>query len=365
MKKLVKKVREFVESTSGVSPVVATLVLIVVAVAGAVAVGTITGSFASDTASQATTADVREGSKMTLLIGGSTTVQPLSEVLAEAFMREKPGIKVEVQGGGSGAGMTGVGEGILDIGASSEWSKVESALKTYPDLKYWEIGGSAVVVIANLPSDLKNGTTGWECKNITKAALVKIYNSEMFNITGCNEKGVITADDVNTSSTGWTAYQRNDPSGTEETFAKWLTDGAKKNLDDKSGVKGAVGNAGVLEAVKNTPKSIGFVDFGFAKSASGIVIMGIDGNNDGNVNATSNYTDVAGSVSDIETLIKNALKAQAKLGGGEGLTRHLYYVTKGEPDPIERAFIEFALSPNAVQYFAKVGYFSIYDYKSS
>lgn len=355
MKKFVKKYREFVESTSAVSPVVATLVLIVVAVAGAVAVGTITGSFASDTASQATAGDVKEGSKMTLLIGGSTTVQPLSELLAEAFMREKPAIRVEVQGGGSGAGMTGVGEGILDIGASSEWGKIESALKTYPDLKYWEIGGSAVVVIAN---GLPNG-----CNNITKEALAKIYNDPdgNFDITTCTS-GVITASDIDENGNGWKAYQRADPSGTEETFAKWLFNA--KNLDDKK-AEGKVGNAGVLEAVKNTPKSIGFVDFGFAKSATGITIMGIDGNNDGDVADTSDYTDIAGSVSAIENLIKNALKAQAKLGGGEGLTRHLYYVTKGEPDPIEKAFIEFALSPNAVQYFQQVGYFSIYDYKSS
>ncbi|MFL7811878.1 MAG: hypothetical protein AB8I80_24790, partial [Anaerolineae bacterium] len=34
-------------------------------------------------------------------LAGSTTVQPLAEVLAEAFMAENPGVTIDVQGGGS------------------------------------------------------------------------------------------------------------------------------------------------------------------------------------------------------------------------------------------------------------------------
>lgn len=351
MKKLVKKVRKFVESESGVSPVVATLVLIVVAVAGAVAVGTITGTFASDTATQANVEDVSESSKVTLLVGGSTTVQPLSEKLAEAFMKEKPGIKIEVQGGGSGAGMTGVGEGILDIGASSEFSKVESALRVYPDLKYFEIGGSAVVVIAN-------GLSG----NITKNALKKIFEDRdgKVGISDSNNDGLITDAEVDNAGTAFRVFQRQDPGGTEETFAQYAV--GKKTLDE-FGAEGRIGNAGVLEAVRATANSIGFVDYGFTKGVSGINILGIDGDNDG-MQATDiqNFVDFPNT--GIEKTIKDALKANAKLGGGSGLTRHLYYVTKGEPDILERAFIEFALSPGAVKYFQEVGYFSIYDYKT-
>ncbi|MDK2863626.1 MAG: phosphate transport system substrate-binding protein, partial [Methanomicrobiaceae archaeon] len=104
---------------NAVSPIVATLVLIVVAVIGAVAVGTIMGTFSSDVSEQVNTGDVSGSSSMEILIAGSTTVQPASELLAEAYMAKKPGVKISVQGGGSGAGVTSVGMGIVDIGSAS------------------------------------------------------------------------------------------------------------------------------------------------------------------------------------------------------------------------------------------------------
>ncbi|MCD5409194.1 MAG: hypothetical protein LRZ87_00255, partial [Methanocellales archaeon] len=63
----------------------ATLVLVVVAITGAAAVGTMTGAFSDEVAEQVTTEDIQGGTS--LLIAGSTTVQPVTELLAEAFMR--------------------------------------------------------------------------------------------------------------------------------------------------------------------------------------------------------------------------------------------------------------------------------------
>ncbi|MGD9156644.1 MAG: substrate-binding domain-containing protein [Bacillota bacterium] len=41
----------------------------------------------------------------TLNIAGSTSMQPLVEELAQAFMTENPGVEIVVQGGGSGVGV--------------------------------------------------------------------------------------------------------------------------------------------------------------------------------------------------------------------------------------------------------------------
>jgi ABC-type phosphate transport system substrate-binding protein len=41
----------------------------------------------------------------TINIVGSTSVQPLAEELAQAYMAKNPGVKIFVQGGGSGAGI--------------------------------------------------------------------------------------------------------------------------------------------------------------------------------------------------------------------------------------------------------------------
>ena len=110
-----------------VSPVVATLVLIVVAVIGAVAVGTIMGSFSTQVSKQANAQGAASASQTDILIAGSTTVEPASIVLANDYMTANPGIKITVQGGGSGVGVSAVGQGIVDIGASS------SAISTVSD----------------------------------------------------------------------------------------------------------------------------------------------------------------------------------------------------------------------------------------
>ena len=61
-----------------------------------------------------TVGDTNTGSKAegSVVTAGSTSVQPLSEELAAAFMDANPGITVEVQGGGSGQGIKAIVEKI-------------------------------------------------------------------------------------------------------------------------------------------------------------------------------------------------------------------------------------------------------------
>jgi phosphate transport system substrate-binding protein len=54
-----------------------------------------------------------------LCIAGSTSVQPFAEKLAEIYMRRHPGTRIDVQGGGSSAGIYAVTHGASDLGASS------------------------------------------------------------------------------------------------------------------------------------------------------------------------------------------------------------------------------------------------------
>jgi phosphate transport system substrate-binding protein len=107
------------KNDKAVSPVVATLVLIVVAIIGAAAIGAILGAFSSDISKEANAEDLQSAASSELTVAGSTTVQPASELLAQAFMTTHPGIKVTVSGGGSDAGIAGVEMGAIDIGSSS------------------------------------------------------------------------------------------------------------------------------------------------------------------------------------------------------------------------------------------------------
>lgn len=344
-------------NNKGVSPIVATLVLIVVAIVGSIAVAGILGQLSSQTADQVSAGDTTSQSKIRLLIGGSSTVQPVSDALARAFEAANQGVRVQVQGGGSGAGMIGVGEGILDLGAVS-------SIKTYKDytdpgkpyygkdIRLHEVGGSAVVVIAK----------GLPNASITFDALRMIYQDTdgKFDLNP-DDDGVINATEVNSTGTTYTVYQRSDTSGTEETFAAWIRlVGTDKQLN--SSAVGRDGNQGVLAAVQ-AGNAIGFVDYGFTIGA-GVTILKMHDQNS-NTTVMTGFSDMTSS--GLLSSIKKGLKGEINFGAGasttEVLTRNLYYVTLGNPSAVEQAFLDFAKSPESRTAFTSVGYLSIYDYK--
>ncbi len=316
--------KEMRENEHAVSPIVATLVLIVVAVVGAVAVGTIMGTFSSDVADQNSAGDVAGASATEVLIVGSTTVQPASEALAKEYMAHHPGIKITVQGGGSGAGVTAAGEGITDIGASSSAISPEQMTK-YPLLEVTQIGGSAVVFITN------DGTI----TNATSAGLKALYEAAdddgivEFDDDGANV-GVIEADDTFTAgATEITVYQRSEASGTEDTAAEFVG-GSKGFFNDDTTAVGVNGNGGVLDAVAGASgTAIGFVDFGYANGNDDVEMFTID--------------DEVADSANIKAALKGATDAYPK-----GLTRGLYYVTNGSPGSVVSNFIQFVQSPAGV-----------------
>ena len=307
----------FSKDENAVSPIVATLVLIVVAVVGAVSVGTIMGTFSDDVTQQTNTGDISSASATEILIAGSTTVQPVSELLAEAYMKENPGVKITVQGGGSGAGVSAAGMGIADIGAASRNLKDEESTK-YPELETYQIGGSAVVVIVSSDVSLES---------ISKEDLDAIYNASGSYIL---PSGITVA------------YQRAEESGTEDTFVEYVLG---KNGEINSSIAGETGNAGVLAAVQDSDSAIGFVDAGYAFDADGVTILDI----------------IDGATYEASTdNIKNALSGDTS-AYPEGLTRPLNYIVGESPSSIVNDFLTFAQSPGAIQYFEEAGMYSIME----
>jgi phosphate transport system substrate-binding protein len=302
-----------------VSPIVATLVLIVVAVIGAVAVGTIMGTFSTDVSKKASADQASSASSTEILIAGSTTVQPASELLAKAYMANHPGIKITVQGGGSGAGIAAANNGLVDIGSASK------AVSTtdYPDLNVYQIGGSAVVVIAG-----KDATT-----TAVSADELKALYQDGTAIGGITK-----------------AVQRSEDSGTEETFAKFIkyTNSAGQLNTTSSAVSSATGNPGVLKAVEDGgANTLGFVDYGFAKDDSKVQIL----------NITVSGSDYQATSNNILASLKGTADDSTKTYVNS-LTRPLNYLTKGTPNSVVKNYIDFCRSPGATELFDDVGYFS-------
>ena len=331
---LKKTFQSLFEDSKAVSPIVATLVLVVVAIAGAAAVGTIMGSFSSDVSDSASAGDASAGASAELLVAGSTTVQPVSDLLAEKFMTENPGVKVTVQAGGSGAGKASTEMGIVDIGSASE--PVDTVTE-HPTLKVYQIGASAVVPIGNGVTYIytDEATAVSDFNNLYKAA---------------NTNGVVdistTSYNFSSSSSTVKVFQREEVgSGSEECFSKWATT-SKTGIEDTNATM-AAGNPGVLKAVQDTPDSVGFVDIGFTEDATGITILDV-------TNGKTSFKDV-----DAEVL--KQLKGDSTSEFPAKLTRPLNYLTLGEPSALEQSFIDFALQPAQKGVFGDVGYYSMYD----
>jgi len=88
-----------------------------------------------------------------ITVAGSTSVQPFAEKLAEVFMSEHPNIRIDIQGGGSSAGIFAVSQGACDLGASSrELVPKEKGLVEIP--MAWD----GIAVIVNPKNPLKNLT---------------------------------------------------------------------------------------------------------------------------------------------------------------------------------------------------------------
>jgi phosphate transport system substrate-binding protein len=86
-----------------------------------------------------------------MCIAGSTSVQPFAEKLAEVYMRQHPQIRIDVQGGGSSAGIFAAQQGAADLGASSrELTAKEKDLQEIP------IAYDGIAIIVNKQNSLSN-----------------------------------------------------------------------------------------------------------------------------------------------------------------------------------------------------------------
>ena len=58
-----------------------------------------------------------------LVIKGSTTVLPIAQKVAEAYMKDNPDINISISGGGSGNGIKAIIDDTTDIANSSRFIK--------------------------------------------------------------------------------------------------------------------------------------------------------------------------------------------------------------------------------------------------
>jgi phosphate transport system substrate-binding protein len=146
-----------------------------------------------------------------LKVNGSTTVNLVAAEAAEVLRAEKGmAITVDTQGGSSG-GISGVGDGSVDVGMSSKHVSDEDR-KRYPKVRFVEthVGQDAVALVVS--ADVWNGGL----KAVSKEQVKALYESKVtsWKALGGPDRRVVF-------------FNKEPGRGTWEVFAHWLYGSAK------------------------------------------------------------------------------------------------------------------------------------------
>lgn len=167
-------------------------------------------------------------------MAGSTSMEKLANALSESFMAEYPGVTVNAEFTGSGAGIESLIAGSVDIGNSSRNLKDEEKSQGAVE-NIVAIDGIGVIV------DPDNGLDG-----LTKEQLVDIYTGNISNwseLGGTDEPIVVVG--------------RESGSGTRDGFESIL------DVKDACAYANELDSTGaVIAKVASTPGAIGYASFG-------------------------------------------------------------------------------------------------------
>ncbi|MCA1723829.1 MAG: phosphate ABC transporter substrate-binding protein PstS family protein [Thermomicrobia bacterium] len=170
---------------------------------------------------------------------GSTALQPLVEAAAKAYMTKCPAAKINVQGGGSGTGLTQVLQGGATIGDSDIFAEQASGVDAKQIVDH-----QAVVqgfAIAANPSV--------KVTSLTADQVLSIWTGKVTNWK-----------DVGGNDQKITIINRPTSSGTRATFKKY----ALKGATEAQGVALTEDSTGaVAKAINDTPGAIGYLGLAY------------------------------------------------------------------------------------------------------
>jgi phosphate transport system substrate-binding protein len=252
---------------------------------------------------------------------GSDTMVNLDQAWAENYKKVKPEVSVQIAGGGSGVGIAGLIDGILDIAASSrkmEPAEIERATKTAGSApQEFTVGLDALAVYVHDSNPLKE---------IALDELAEIYGDDG-KLTKWSQLGVknpaCSSDDIlrigRQNNSGTYAYFREAVLGRTREF--------KLGSVDQSGSKD------VVALVSRTPCAIGYS--GMAYGAAGARAVAV--------------AKKKGEKAFAPTL-------ETALDGSYPISRPLYFYSNGAPSAPVKEFIDWTLSDDGQKILQDIGY---------
>jgi len=228
---------------------------------------------------------------------GSTSVAPHAQKIADAFMAQNKGVKVDVQGVGSTAGVKAANEGAADIGMASR--NLKTGEKEW-GLDEHVIAYDGIAVVVNPENKVKD---------LTAEKVTAIFKGEITNwkeVGGADQEILIVS--------------RESGSGTRGAFEELLeleeeNDQGKKVSAVKTDALIAEGNGAVKANIASKSYSIGYISLSYI---------------DDSVKAIS--------IEGVEPSIENIL------AGSYGISRPFLMVSKGQLTDIGQAYLDFVFS---------------------
>jgi phosphate transport system substrate-binding protein len=252
--------------------------------------------------------NVPTGLSGSLTIAGSTTVLPLNQEWARILMEANPDLRISVSGGGSGAGIKSIGAGTVDIGAASR-DITDIEMSNYPDIVPIAVAKDSIVIIVH-PSN--------PITDISMEDIAKIYSGQ---ITNFKQLG---GPDMKMN-----VYTREEGSGTRGCFEELvLIPHNVQKIIGEAYVKPS--NGEMRASVANDEAGLAYISLGYLDQT--VKALNIDG---------------------VQPTIANVKS------GAYPIIRNLYLITKGEPEGLKKAFIEFALSDEGQKVVTDGGYMTI------
>ncbi|MEE4356205.1 MAG: phosphate ABC transporter substrate-binding protein [Desulfococcaceae bacterium] len=246
-----------------------------------------------------------------IVMKGSTTVLPIAQEVAEAYMKENPDVKISISGGGSGNGIKAIIDGTTDIGNSSRFIKdkeVKLALERGAYPVPFGVAYDCIIPVVH-PSN--------SVSNLSMDQLKDIYMGKISNWK-----------DVGGPDMKITVISRDTSSGTYEVWEERVM----KKERVFPGALLQASNGAVVTGVAQNKNAVGYIGIGYLNAeVKGLTVDGVQGTK------------------------------ETTLNGAFPISRALYMFTRGWPAGDAAKFMNYMMHPEKGQkYVEKSGYVPLY-----